>query len=118
MNVQNIAIVMCRCSRDKHSFGLRLERVEPTTWAATWAFAIKESTAKKEGYDRVVLEGGFVTSQEYPGCPHCRAPGFFRCSCGAVGCWDGESRQVVCPGCGERIELGGDLTSLEAGSDR
>jgi hypothetical protein len=118
MKVRNIAIVMCRCTRDRRCFGLRLERVEPRMWAATWAFAIKEAAAKKEGYDHAVIEGSFLPSREYPGCPHCHAPSFFGCNCGAVGCWDGRSQQVVCPGCGERIELNATLTSLKAGSDR
>jgi hypothetical protein len=120
MKARNIAIVLGRCTRDKGSFGLRLERAGPETWQMTWAFAIKETVAKKEGYDCVVLEGSFDVSESYPGCPHCGAGSIFRCSddCGVVGCWDGRSRQVRCPGCGQMIELGGDLTSLDAGSDR
>lgn len=115
---RNIVIVMSRCSRSKGGFGIRLEHQSSNQWLATWAFAIKEGIAKKEGYDKSPISGSFALQATYPGCPHCQATGFFKCSCGRVACWNQESRTVTCPWCGQSGELSGELTSLDAGTDR
>jgi hypothetical protein len=80
--------------------------------------AIKDSVAKREGYERAEMSGSFTLSDGFPGCPHCSAYGFFRCDCGKLGCWNGESRTVTCPWCSARIELGGEITNLAGGTDR
>ena len=116
---RNIVIVMSRCSRSKAGFGIRIERKPNNQWLATWAFAIKEGIAKKEGYDKSQINGSFALEATYPGCPHCQGHGFFKCGgCGQVACWNGESRSVTCPCCGQSSELSGELSSLDAGTDR
>lgn len=119
MAERNIVIVSNRCSRSKQGFGIRFERRNDKLWAATWAFGLKESAAKKEGYDKTRVKGSFVIEPEYPGCPHRRAKSFFLCGkCGHVACYDDESARVVCPWCARSGEIGGAIESLEAGTDR
>lgn len=115
---RNIVIVTGRCSCSKGGFGIRLERGPDNRWLATWSFALKESLAKREGYDKAQISGSFSLEPSYPGCPHCQGHGFFKCGCGKVACWNGESRTVTCPWCGQTGELGGEIDSLDAGTDR
>lgn len=116
---RKVVIVLSRCSRSKAAFGMRIERRPNSVWATTWAFAIKESAAKREGYDKSKIGGSFTTDPDYPGCPHCRAGNFYLCgSCSRVACWDGESHTVTCPWCDRSGQLSGEISSLEAGSDQ
>lgn len=116
--VRNIVIVFGRCSRSKQGFGVRFERRGENQWVATWSFAIKEAAARREGYETAHMTGRFGPADGFPGCPHCSAPSFFRCHCGKLACWNGESRSVTCPSCGQAVELTSDITSLDGGSDR
>jgi hypothetical protein len=118
MAIRNVVIVMGRCSRLRQGYGIRFERRQPNKWVATWAFAIKDHVAKREGYEKSTMAGSFVFDDAFPGCPHCSARSFFRCNCGQLGCWDGSARAIVCPSCGQSGELSGEVTSLDGGSDR
>jgi len=109
---------MARCSQDQQGFGIRLEEKDRDQWLADWAFAIKETAARREGYDRGEITGDFGFDATYPGCPHCRAPSIFQCVCGKIACWDGEHRVVTCPWCGATVELRGQIESLKVGRDR
>lgn len=115
---KNVVIVMCRCQKNKSGFGIRFERFVPGSWTATWAFAMKEKTAQREGYDKSTISGQFLFPPEYPGCPGCGAKSVFQCSCGHMGCWNGESNVVTCPWCGGRGELSGTIESIDGGGDR
>ena len=84
---------------------------------ADWAFATKEASARREGYDQTKVVGTFEVDTGYPGCPYCRAPSFFKCSCNRVACWD-EAKQVICPWCHQTIQLTTTIESLDAGGDR
>ena len=118
MSTRGVAVVLGRCAKRLASYGMRMERQSQSTWIATWAFPIREAIAKREGYDRVQLNGSFQTGKEFPGCPHCEAKGFFRCgSCGAIACWDAESIGVTCPTCHTAGELSGEITQIAAGGD-
>lgn len=118
MRVRNIVIVMARCCRGAQGFGLRFERRSDIQWLATWAFPVRIGLAEREGYDRSQISGAIQTASTYPGCPHCGNRSFFRCgACGKVACWDGESRSVTCPWCGNGGELSGMIKSLEGGTD-
>jgi hypothetical protein len=118
MASRNIVIVMGRCSQSKQGFGIRFERRGGDEWAGTWAFAIKDAAAKREGYEKTQMNGRFSLDDAFPGCPHCSAHGFFCCGCGKLACWNGESRVVTCPWCGRSGELSGEITSLDGGGDR
>jgi hypothetical protein len=114
----HVVIVLARCSRSRQGFGIRFEEMQQRQWVADWAFALRETTARKEGYDRGEIAGAFAFAAVYPGCPYCGVRGIFKCGCGKVACWDGETRTVGCPWCGIRCELRGHIESLGAGSDR
>jgi hypothetical protein len=115
---KNVVIVTARCSLSKQSYGIRIERRGARQWAATWAFAIKEAAARREGYDKSRIEGSFVLDAAFPGCPLCKANGFYLCGCGKVACWNNRTTTVVCPWCSKHGEIGGEVTGLDAGSDR
>jgi hypothetical protein len=116
----NVAIVLAACCASRQPYGIRFEEKVPGQWVANWAFAIKESAAKKEGYDRGAINGAFGFDPAYPGCPACRASSFFQCGCGGRGCWDGESLRVTCPWCHMTDEIARDrwITSLDIRHDR
>src|SRR5437773_163335 len=93
-------IVMGRCSHDRQPFGIRFEEKQRGQRFADWTFAVKETTAKNEGYDRGEITGAFGFDPGFPGCPHCHSKSFFRCACGKVACLNGESMNITCPWCG------------------
>ena len=112
-----VVIVLARCSRNREPLGIRFEEQAAGRWLGNWAFAVKATTAKKEGYDRSEIRGGIELAPAYPRCPHCQAASIYKCACGQVACWDGESRTVTCPWCGATGELRGHIASLSGGSD-
>lgn len=116
----NVVIVTARCSHNRQGFAIRFEQKAHGQWIADWAFAVKETLARKarkEEYDRSEITGAFGFDAAYPGCPHCRAKGVFKCGCGKVACWDGERGAITCPWCGARGKLSGHIESLGAGGD-
>lgn len=115
----NAVIVMARCRRTRRSFGIRVQEEAPGRWIADWAFSIDQEAADREGYGQSEeIRGSFSFASTYPGCPHCHAPSVFVCLCGAVACWDGESRTVTCPSCGTTVELTETIKSLSVTRDR
>lgn len=114
----HVEIVMGRCRHSKAGFGIRFESQGAGRWVADWAFAVKERSARKEGYDRGQIAGSFDFGPKYPGCPHCGAGGCFKCVCGKVSCYDNEARTVTCPWCGGSGVVSGEVRSLGAGRDR
>jgi hypothetical protein len=115
---RNVVVVMAKCCKTRGGFGIRFERISPRQWSATWAFALKEGAAEREGYDRTEVTGAFVFDPLFPGCPHCRSRSFFRCGCGRVSCWSGDGKTVVCPWCSAAGEVSGEVSRLSAGGDR
>jgi hypothetical protein len=113
----NVVIVMARCSRSRNTFGIRVEEKHNGQWLADWAFALKETTARKEGYGRSEIAGVIKLDLAYPGCPHCHAMGLVKCSCGHVACWDRDRNMVSCPWCGSTGEVSGSIHSLSGESD-
>ena len=108
---------MARCNRTKQNFGIRLEEKQKGQWTADWAFAVKETYSKKEGYDHNTIAGTFILDSAYPGCPYCSAKGIFQSSCGKVNCWDGNTNIVTCAWCDQIVELRGQIETLKAGVD-
>lgn len=114
-----IAVVLARCAQESVSggFGIRMERGTTNQWLMTWAFPVKETSAKREGYDRTRLVGTFSAAPSYPGCPHCQSSNFFKCGCGKVACWNGYASEVTCPWCEQSGELSGNIEDLGADCD-
>jgi hypothetical protein len=119
-----VAIVMARCSHSKQSFGIRLEEKISGNWLADWAFPLKESTAKKEGYYNNQIIGSFSIDPAYPGCVYCERKNFCLCSgsqlspCNKVGCAGEQESNYTCPWCGAKSKIEGLIQSLDSGTDR
>ncbi|MCL2057237.1 MAG: hypothetical protein FWH02_08490 [Oscillospiraceae bacterium] len=94
-------VVMARCQSSKKPFGITMEK-HGGVWKCVWAFATREASAKKEGFDKETVTGAISLTEQYPGCPHCGNDTFCSCgSCKKVFC-DGseDGATVVCPHCG------------------
>jgi hypothetical protein len=102
-------VIMAKCQKSKQAFGIRAEKIS-RDWHFTWAFAIDEKAAKREGYDSTTVKGSIVLDGEYPGCPHCKSTGFCQCAkCQKIGCYGGE-KIYTCPFCGNT----GDVEYVES----
>ena len=114
-----VAIIIQKCSSNKRLLGVRTQKMEDGDWWRTWAFAMNERQAKREGYDTTPVQGSLRETEEFPGCPYCSAHSFAQCPiCHKRLCWNGESH-VCCPWCSAELSnfvtatefnlLGGDL---------
>ena len=98
-------VIMIKCQKNRRPFGARIQK-EGRNWLLTWAFDIDERIAAKEGFEsQSTLKGSFITTDEYPGCPHCGARSFFTCGkCGKITCWDC-SDITTCAWCGNTSKI-------------
>lgn len=97
-------IIMQKCSKAKKPFGVRVQLMSDGDWWRTWAFPMKESQGKNEGFDKNSVKGNMYATEEYPGCPYCHSMGFVQCgSCHKLTCWNGETT-MKCGWCGETME--------------
>ena len=110
------SVVVCKCKKKHALYGVRFERMAGE-WKYTWAFALKESTARSEGYDKMTIKGQISPTSEYPGCPYCGAMGFVICECGKLNCYTPGARKFTCEWCGETGTIvaydGGGFSSYE-----
>lgn len=42
-------VVLSKCAEVHKTYGIRAERISHNAWQFTWAFQIKEASAKREG---------------------------------------------------------------------
>lgn len=116
--VREAVIVLCKCGEAHKSYGIRAEKITPRHWEFTWAFPIKDASAKREGYDKTEIGGEIDFSTEYPGCPYCGKRGFTLCSCGHLNCTILKDGLFTCEWCGTQGTIG-DYTggAISAGTD-
>ena len=111
-------IALCKCQEGRKIYGVRFEKVAEN-WKYTWAFPIKESSAKREGYDNTKIIGNIYPDTKYPGCPYCKARSFVICSCGKLNCNNSKNKEAFkCEWCGKTgklVEYGGE--GFQSGSD-
>lgn len=94
------SVIIQKCSKSNQFFGVRIQKTPNGDWVRTWAFPVKESYGKTEGFDKNNICGSMFATEEYPGCPYCEAYGFVQCGkCNKISCWDGEE-SPTCPWCG------------------
>lgn len=78
------------CGSTDKRFSARFDLREQTqAWelAAAWPL---ERAANARGPESPQVEGAFLVSAEYSGCPHCGAGGFVKCGrCSGLSCWPG-----------------------------
>lgn len=75
-------VLIAKCGESHKSYGIRMEKTGADRWLTTWAFPIKDSSAKREGYDKIQVKGDISFSDDYPGCPYCGRHGLTLCPCG------------------------------------
>lgn len=111
-------VVLCKCGEVHKTYGIRAEKVKHDHWRFTWAFPIKEASAKREGYDKTSISGRIECSEEYPGCPYCGQEVFTVCSCGHMSCTILNNGIFTCDWCGAQGTIG-DYTgeAIKAGND-
>lgn len=116
--IQQALVVLCKCGERHKTYGIRAEKTAPGEWALTWAFPIKESAAKREGYDRSSISGHIGFTEEYPGCPYCGQKQWTVCSCGHLNCTILRGGIFTCEWCGAQGTIG-DYTgeAISAGMD-
>lgn len=104
--ITEAVIVLCKCGKQHKTYGIRSERVAANFWSCTWAFPIKESSAKREGYDKSSIRGNISFTNEFPGCPYCGGRNWTVCSCGHLSCTIVEHGVFTCEWCGTKGTIG------------
>lgn len=113
-----IAVAKCKETKGK-TYGVRFQR-SGDIWKYNWAFEMRESSAKREGYDQTKIKGNIFPDAEYPGCPYCGVKYFIICDrCSGLSCNTVIGNTVTCEWCGmtgtiERYSGGG----IASGGDR
>ncbi len=100
MNKPEATVAVCKCKETHKIYGVRFEKIAQAHWKYTWAFPMKESTAKREGYDGTVIDGFIEPDMDYPGCPYCGTRSFIVCECGKLNCNVAASDVFTCEWCG------------------
>ncbi|GHS85652.1 hypothetical protein AGMMS49957_02210 [Synergistales bacterium] len=112
-------IALCKCKKNKKLYGVRFERTSMNAWQYTWAFPIKEATARREGYEGTTITGNVEPAADYPGCPYCGSKYFVVCQCGKLNCNISDSGLFTCEWCGMTGELTiGIGDGIKTGKDR
>lgn len=106
MVAKEAAVILSKCPEVHRTYGIRAELLSKNCWQLTWAFTVKESSARREGYDRTSISGSLEFASEYPGCPYCGSHQLAVCSCGRISCTSQKNGQSMCEWCGSRGELG------------
>lgn len=70
MDRPKAAVGITKCPTTGKIYGVRVEE-QGSTWAATWAFPIKQEVAKREGYTMNQFPSDLIYDSAYPGCPYC-----------------------------------------------
>lgn len=96
-------VIISKCSKSQKIYGIRVER-RKNDWYRTWAFKINEKSAEREGFNKTTINGKFIASADYNGCPYCKSREFIKCGCGKISCWNGE-KMIKCIWCGTRGEI-------------
>lgn len=105
-------VLIAKCGESRRTYGMRLEKTGHDRWLATWAFPIRESSAKREGYDKVQIKGDNSFSDDYPGCPYCGGYGLTLCACGHLSCTILRNDIFTCEWCGTQGKIG-DYSGVE-----
>jgi hypothetical protein len=112
-------VVMARCNRENASFGIRFEEDAQKNWVGTWAFPVKISSGQREEYEKNSIKGSVSFTEDYPGCPYCKARNIVLCgTCKKVSCYNNSDIRTVCPHCKKSNIVSGHISQLDSGTDR
>ena len=119
-NRPEVTIALSRCKESNKIYGVRFQKIRSNQWMYTWAFPVKEDTARREGYDSAVITGAVAPHEEYPGCPYCGSRYFVVCgSCGRLNCKIVTGDTFSCGWCGMTGRIVDyDGTGIQGGGDR
>ena len=111
-------IALCKCKEGRRTYGVRFQKTK-SGWKYTWAFPVKEESAKREGYDKTQIIGNIEPDDDYPGCPYCGARYFIVCGCGKLSCNNIGNLMFTCDWCGTSGLITGnyDGSGIESGGD-
>ena len=116
--INEAVVVLCKCGKAHKTYGIRAEKAGLNHWRFTWAFPIKESSAKHEDYDKTSISGNIEWTEEYPGCPYCEKTDFTVCGCGHLCCTILKDGLFTCEWCGSTGKIGIYTgQSISAGAD-
>ena len=118
-NMPEATVALCKCGETHKIYGVRFEKTADKQWKYAWAFPMKESAAKREGYDTTTITGIIAPDAEYPGCPYCGSKYFVICSCGKLNCNITTGKTFTCNWCGKigvLMNYSGD--GFQSGGDR
>ena len=101
-----VVIILAKCGENHNTYGMRVENAGENEWLATWAFPVKESSVKREGYDKTTVNGNIAFLEEYPGCPFCGSKALTVCSCGHLNCTILKNGVFTCEWCGIQGQIG------------
>lgn len=119
MTERMATVAVCKCKEAHKTYGVRFEKVSNGHWKYTWAFPMKASTAKREGYDATTIDGLIEPDIDYPGCPYCGTKYFVVCPCGNLNCNISTGSSFTCAWCGLTGTLTGyDGGGIQSGGDR
>lgn len=97
-------VITGKCAKRSLMYGMRIQKMSDGDWWRTWAFPIDEKRAHNEGYDVTPVQGNLFHTEEYPGCPYCKATSFVQCNkCRKLTCWNGEIK-LLCQWCGNNMD--------------
>lgn len=123
-----------RCAQERKDFWMVCIESSPGTWTAVYSVAVLPKTRIQEIKEQALVifkrpQGGKPApsqspqaqvkfsapsiSQVYPGCPYCGRKHYAECGgCKHYFCWDGESKDFMCPWCGTCSTISYTLESI------
>lgn len=103
--IKEAVVVLCKCGKAHKTYGIRAEKTFAKRWSMTWAFPIKESVGRREGYDKASISGNVVMTPNYPGCPFCGQRSLTVCNCGHICCTITRGNIFTCEWCGSQGQI-------------
>ncbi len=114
-------VQLARCPSNGKHYGIRMEKTAEGRWRKTWAFPMKEESARREHYGETDITGLFGGwTEEYPGCPYCEKKQTVYCGGCKLGvCVEQNAPSYTCA-CGhfETLIWGDFEVTFSTGADR
>ena len=105
--LKKCAVILVKCQKTKNDFGVRMEHQiqkidnqNVPVWMCTWTYKIKpDADAHSSGASsQLNLEGNFLLSDSYLGCPYCGNKKLTLCmACNSICCSAEGQTTIVCP---------------------